>query len=255
MRNLKIVLAYDGAAFHGWQFQHGSRTVQETVEQCLRKILGHDVRVTASGRTDSGVHALGQVVNFRTSSNIPEAGLLNALNSLFPCDLSAREVREVAPDFNARKLAHSKRYVYIIDTSEILSPFLSRYVMHLPDVLDLHAMEQSAGTLMGEHDFSSFMGAGSSVKTTIRKIMASGIFQKDSRVFFCIQGSGFLRHMVRNIVGTLIQIGQAKLAPEDMGRILALKDRTHAGPTAPPQGLYLVDVDYGEENPACKKKS
>lgn len=246
MRNLKIILAYDGSAFHGWQLQAAARTVQEAVEKSLRDILGHEVRVTASGRTDAGVHALGQVINFRTSSRIPAQGLLRALNSVFPPDLSAREVREVSSDFHARYLAISKKYVYIVDTSAILSPFLSRYVMHLPGGLDIRAMEQAAHALKGRHDFRSFMGAGSSAKTTIREIFDFEIFGKGSRVFFCIQGSGFLRHMVRNIVGTLIPVGLGAMAPRDVERVLGLRDRTHAGPTAPPQGLYLVEVEYGE---------
>ncbi len=245
MRNLKIILAYDGSAFHGWQFQTATRTVQETVEKCLQDILGHEVRVTASGRTDAGVHALGQVVNFRTSSRIPAHGLLRALNSMFPPDLSAREVREVPLDFHARYLALSKKYVYVSDTSSILSPFLSRYVMHLPGGLDIRAMGQAARALKGRHDFSSFMGSGSSVKTTIREIFDFEVFGKGSRVFFCIRGSGFLRHMVRNIVGTLIPVGQGEMASRDVESILALRDRTQAGPTAPPQGLYLVEVEYG----------
>ncbi len=245
MRNLKIILAYDGSAFHGWQFQTAKRTVQETVEKSLQDILGHEVRVTASGRTDAGVHALGQVINFRTGSRIPVNGLLRALNSVFPPDLSAREVQEVSPDFHARYLAVSKKYVYIIDTSTILSPFLSRYIMHLPGGLDIPAMVQAARALKGRHDFSSFMGVGSPVKTTVREIFDFEIFGKGSRVFFSIRGSGFLRHMVRNIVGTLIPVGRGEMTSRDVERILALKDRTQAGPTAPPQGLYLVEVEYG----------
>jgi tRNA pseudouridine38-40 synthase len=245
MRNLKIILAYDGAAFHGWQVQPGCRTVQETVERSLEKILGHEVSVVAAGRTDAGVHALGQVVNFRTSSRIPEAGLLRALNDTFPPDLSAVEVCQAPDDFHARYLAKTKRYVYIIDESEILSPFLSRYVLHLPGRLDISAMEQAASLVVGEHDFSSFMGAGSSVKSTVRRILEFRIIARKPRVYFSIQGSGFLRHMVRNIVGTLVLVGQGSLAPHDVGRILALRDRTQAGPTAPPQGLYLVEVGYG----------
>ncbi|HPW69225.1 MAG TPA: tRNA pseudouridine(38-40) synthase TruA [Deltaproteobacteria bacterium] len=245
MRNLKIILAYDGSNFHGWQFQTAMRTVQETVEKSLQDILGHEVRVTASGRTDAGVHALGQVINFRTRSRIPAHGLLRALNTVFPPDLSAREVREVSPDFHARYLAISKKYVYVVDISTIPSPFLSRYVMNLPGGLDVQAMRQAAHALKGQHDFSSFMGAGSSVKTTVREIFDFEIFGKGSRVFFCIRGSGFLRHMVRNIVGTLIPVGQAEMTPRDVERILGLRDRTQAGPTAPPQGLYLVEVEYG----------
>ena len=250
MRNLKITLAYDGAAFHGWQFQPGIRTVQETVERSLGKILGHGVSIVAAGRTDSGVHALGQVINFRTASRIPEAGLLRALNDAFPPDLSAMEVCQVPDDFNARYLAKTKRYVYVIDESEILSPLLSRYVLQLPGMLDIAAMEQAAHLLTGEHDFSSFMGAGSSVKTTVRRILDFHIQARRPRVYFSIQGSGFLRHMVRNIVGTLIPVGQGSLAPHDVGRILALRDRTQAGPTAPPQGLYLVEVGYAPDDSA-----
>lgn len=247
IRNFRINLAYDGSGFHGWQVQPGLRTVQETVEVSLRNILGHHVRVTASGRTDTGVHALKQVINFYTPVNIPEIGLLHAMNSVLPPDISVLQVETVLPAFHARFMAKSKIYVYIIDTSEILSPFLARYALHLPGNLNLDEMKISAQLLKGEHDFCSFMGAGSSVKTTVRNITVSDIFTKGAKVFFCIQGSGFLRHMVRNIIGTLILIGQRKIVPDDMKKILALKDRTFAGPTAPPQGLYLAGVQY-EDN-------
>ena len=246
LRNLKSILAYDGAGFHGWQIQPGKRTVQETVETALESILQHSVRVTASGRTDAGVHALGQVIHFFTPVNIPEKGLLKAMNSVFPSDITALDVKEVGPSFHARYMAKSKSYIYIINTGEVFSPFLSRYALHLPGRLDVDAMRLAAKMLEGEHDFRSFMAAGSNAKTTMRKIMAAEVTSKSDQIFFFFQGSGFLRHMVRNIVGTLILVGQGKIVPYEILRILSCRDRSSAGPTAPPQGLYLVGVDYGK---------
>jgi tRNA pseudouridine38-40 synthase len=244
LRNLKIVIAYDGAGFMGWQVQSGVRTVQETFETALEKILGHKVRTIASGRTDTGVHALGQVVNVHIDSKIPADGMLRALNSSLANEISVLSVEDVSKYFHARFMAKSKEYVYIIDTESIASPFLARYALNVKENLNILAMQHAAGYLLGEHDFTSFMGAGSSVKTTQRKIFASEVFSRGSKVFFYIRGSGFLRHMVRNIVGTLLLIGKDKLAPEEMEKILAVKNRAVAGPTAPPQGLYLIGVEY-----------
>jgi tRNA pseudouridine38-40 synthase len=244
IRNYKIVLAYDGAGFMGWQIQPCVRTVQQSLAAALQEILGHPVRIIASGRTDAGVHALGQVVNFHTASSIPTDGLLRGLNSVLPSDVCVLSVREVSPDFHARYMARSKRYVYVIDTAAVRSPFLDRYAFHVRAQLDISAMSESARYLLGEHDFTSFLAAGSEVKTTVRTITVSEVITKGNKVFFYIQGGGFLRHMVRNIVGTLLLVGRRKLLPEDMKRIIALKDRSCAGPTAPPQGLYLIGVEY-----------
>lgn len=254
MRNIKTILSYDGSGYHGWQLQSGPKTVQETVEKALSTILKHETRVISSGRTDAGVHAIGQVINFYAPSAIPEEGLLKAMNSVLPGDIRVTHVEEVCPGFHARFSAKSKTYVYVIETAGNFSPFLMRYALHLPGRLDIEAMRLSAGMLMGEHDFSSFMGAGSAVKTTIRRIHVSEIFVRDTKVYFLIEGSGFLRHMVRNILGTLILIGQERMEPDDIQRILALKDRALAGPTAPPQGLYLVGVQYEDPCPAKDKK-
>jgi tRNA pseudouridine38-40 synthase len=244
MRNIKCVIAYDGAAFMGWQIQHGVRTVQETMERALRVILGHPVRVIASGRTDSGVHAFAQVINFPTESTIPTDGLIRGLNTILPGDVAILSAEDAAPEFHAQQMAKAKTYVYVIDISLVRNPFLARYALHEKGPLDYSAMQEAAGYFLGEHDFASFQGAGSPVKTTIRRITTSEVIQKGNKVVFCMQGSGFLRHMVRNIVGTLLQVGKGKRAPTDIQRIMELKDRGFAGPTAPPQGLYLVGVEY-----------
>ncbi|MGC9323386.1 MAG: tRNA pseudouridine(38-40) synthase TruA [Desulfomonilia bacterium] len=244
IRNLKCVLAYDGSSFMGWQIQPGVRTVQETCESALKRILCHEVRVIAAGRTDTGVHALHQVINLRTPNPIPPGGLMRALNSTLPGDVSVLSIHDVSPDFHARTCAQSKTYVYVMDTSVHPNPLLSRYALSVRGNIDITAMQEAAASLTGRRDFSSFQGAGSSVKTSIREVMVSDVFTKGSRIMYRIQGSGFLRHMVRNIVGTLLMVGTGSLIPEDMGRILEMRHRSHAGPTAPPQGLYLVGVEY-----------
>jgi tRNA pseudouridine38-40 synthase len=244
MRNIKSVISYDGSGFMGWQAQVGVRTVQETLETALQQILKHPVRVTASGRTDAGVHALGQVVNFFTGSSIPAGGLLRGLNAALPRDVAVRSVEDAPPEFHARFLAREKTYAYVLHTAAVRNPFLERYALHVGRPLDCGAMREALGTLVGEHDFASFQGAGSEVKTTVRTIISADLSWQGDRVYVWMQGSGFLRHMVRNIVGTLLMVGERRLEPADMHRILDLRDRSHAGPTAPPQGLYLVGVAY-----------
>jgi len=244
MRNIRLVIAYDGSGYLGWQIQPGVRTLQDTVEKGLETILGNPVRIYASGRTDTGVHAFGQVVNFHTPSSIPVDGLLRGLNSILPGDISVLSAEEADLDFHAQFQAKKKTYVYVIDTGPLRSPFLDRYALHEKYALDAEAMRASARFLLGEHDFTSFLASGSSVKTTVRNITISEIITRGNMVLFLIQGSGFLRYMVRNIVGTLLLVGRGKLPPEEIERIIARKDRGFAGPTAPPQGLYLVNVEY-----------
>jgi len=228
----------------GWQIQDGVRTVQETMECSLEKILGHATRVIASGRTDAGVHALAQVINFPTESSVPPEGLVRGLNSVLPGDVVVSSAVDVQPEFNARFMAKAKTYVYVMNISTLRNPFLERYALQVKRPLDCKAMQDAAICLVGEHDFTSFQASGSSVKTTSRLITTSEIMQKGNKVFFCMKGSGFLRHMVRNIVGTLLLVGSGKIVPHDFQQILALKDRSLAGPTAPPQGLYLMGVEY-----------
>ena len=244
MRNIKCVIAYDGSGYSGWQVQTGDRTVQGPVEEALATILGHPVRVTASGRTDAGVHALGQVINFTTGTSIPLQGLLRGLNAVLPGDVAIQSAMDAPQDFHARYTARSKTYMYVMDTAPVRNPFLQRYVLHVGIPLDSEAMRTAAHQLKGEHDFASFQAVGSDVKNTVRTILASEVVVKGDRVYLWMQGSGFLRHMVRNIAGTLLQIGRGKFVPDDMQKIMELRDRRNAGPTAPPQGLYLVGVEY-----------
>jgi len=246
LRNIKLTLSYDGSFFQGWQAQASGRTVQGVLEEALSRILGGSPKTVAAGRTDAGVHALGQVVNVRTDATIPTEALKRALNSLLPDDVVIRSAMDASDDFHARYLAKSKRYVYIIDASEDPSPFLSRYALKVDSRLDVPAMQQAALTFVGEHDFAAFMGAGSPVKSTIRRVSVSELVLKDTRLYYIIEGSGFLRHMVRNIVGTLLMVGRGSLAPEDILGIIQGRDRAKAGPTAPPQGLYLAAVNYEE---------
>lgn len=243
-RNIKITLAYDGSGFMGWQVQDDVRTVQGVLEECLNKLLGDAERVIAAGRTDAGVHAFGQVVNVRTAATIPAPALKRALNGSLPKDISIIYVEDVSDDFHARYMAKSKQYVYIIDTSALRSPLLAHYVLQVDYHLDISAMQQAARYIIGKHDFAAFMGVGSPTKTTRRQISVSEVIGRGSRIYYYIEGSGFLRHMVRNIVGTLLVVGRKDMAPGDMLRIIACSDRAKAGPTAPPQGLYLVGVNY-----------
>ncbi|HWR68409.1 MAG TPA: tRNA pseudouridine(38-40) synthase TruA [Desulfomonilia bacterium] len=244
MRNIKCVIAYDGSGYMGWQTQAGVRTVQGVVEHAIEKVLGHPVRVVASGRTDTGVHALGQVMNFPTGTTVPVQGLLRGLNSVLPGDVAVLSAEDAAPEFHARTMARNKTYVYVLDTSPVRNPFLDRYALHVGGPLDGNAMREAAHLLTGEHDFASFQATGSGVKTTVRTITTSEVAINGDKLYVWMQGSGFLRHMVRNIVGTLLLVGQGRLEPADMHRIMALRDRRHAGPTAQPQGLYLMGVAY-----------
>ena len=244
LRNIKLIISYDGSDFSGWQYQQGCRTVQGVLEDALGKIMPLYSGLVSAGRTDSGVHALGQVVNFFTRSSMDTGVIKKALNSVLPGDVYVRSAEDVELGFHARFMAKSKTYVYIIDTTQDISPFVRKYALQVSYRLDIRGMEAAARELEGEHDFSSFMGSGSSVKTVQRKVFLSRMFVKGGRIYYIIQGNGFLRHMVRNIVGTLILVGREKIDPAEIVEILNAKNRKKAGPTAPSQGLYLVGVNY-----------
>jgi len=260
MRTLKITLSYDGADFVGWQRQANGRSVQAELEEALSQIDKRDVPVVGAGRTDSGVHALGQVASALIESAIPVASLRQALNTSLPADVRIVSIEETPGFFNARHHARSKTYRYRIFNGDTISPFDRRYAWHVPYPLDLSAMQTAGQEFIGRHDFAAFQASGSRVLTTGRTITASDwvddafaegggapgeILHLCGRVLvYQIAGTGFLRHMVRTIVGTLVEVGAGRRAAGSMGLLLASKDRALAGPTAPPHGLYLVQVDY-----------
>lgn len=245
MRNIKLLIEYEGTDFHGWQKQPDQRTVQGVIEEVLEKLLGHRVRLIGASRTDSGVHALGQVANFKTTSKFPVLELKRALNALLPEDVAVLEVKEVPLDFHARFWAKSKVYEYKIFQRETRSPFVRRHYWHLPEELDLERMEKCCRLILGAHDFSSFRLSGSDSKNPVREMLKAEVQRRTSQeLVFVFEATGFLRGMVRSLVGTLVDVGRGKLTPEQFKEILYARDRSKASPTAPPQGLYLVEVKY-----------
>jgi tRNA pseudouridine38-40 synthase len=255
-RSLKLTLAYDGTAYVGWQRQAAGTSVQQLVETALAEVEGRRVCVHGSGRTDAGVHALGQVASCDLDHPIPAADLRRALNAKLPRDVRIVSVEEAWPGFHARFDAVEKTYEYRIRVAPGGTPFLGRYAWQLRPPLDVGAMRQALGAVVGEHDFAAFQAAGSraasSVRTLREVVVEAGPWPPDGmevdpaaqRVVVRFTANGFLRHMVRNLVGTLVEIGNGRRAADDLGRVLAARDRALAGPTAPPQGLFLVTVRY-----------
>lgn len=255
MRNLRLILSYDGADLAGWQVQPGRTTVQGALASAIGRLSGENVLPQGSGRTDAGVHALAQVASFTTVSTIPTENWIKALNDILPPSIRVLEVTETAPEFHARKSARAKTYRYRIQRGSICPPFLARYVWHYPYPLEESAMVAAARVVVGEHDFTSFaavdaerverIAGGEYVHTTnIRTIFASSWTREGEELIYSVRGSGFLHHMVRNLVGTFLLVGKGAVSLEDLRRILDARERTAAGPTAPASGLYLVEVEY-----------
>jgi tRNA pseudouridine38-40 synthase len=260
MRNLRLDIAYDGTDFHGWQRQNGRPTIQGCLETVLERILGTKVILTGSGRTDAGVHALQQVANFKTECSLSSENLQRALNSLLPATVRVTKAEEVDLNFHARRSARAKIYRYRILQTSVCPPFISRFVHHYPRPLDRHRMARAAQYMEGEHDFTSLTAVAHRaviggrteepfprrVRRAIRRVFRSRLFwrPRTSLLIYEVKGDGFLHHMVRNIVGTLIEVGRGKIAPEEIARILEARDRAQAGPTAPARGLCLVKVEY-----------
>jgi tRNA pseudouridine38-40 synthase len=254
VRNLRLILSYDGAEFAGWQVQPGRTTIQGALASAIGRLSGENVLPQGSGRTDAGVHALAQVASFMTASAIPAENWMRALNDILPASIRVLGVTEAAPEFHARKSAHAKTYRYRIHRGAICPPFLARYVWHYPYPLEESAMIASAGVVVGEHDFTSFaavdperverMAGGESAVSNVRTIFSSHWTRHGEELVYTIHGSGFLHHMVRNLVGTFLLVGKGTVGQEGLGRILDARERTAAGPTAPASGLYLVEVDY-----------
>lgn len=244
MRNIKLTLEYDGRAYAGWQIQPGLPTVQGTVESVLSRITDAPVRAIASGRTDAGTHALGQVANFTTHSIIDNTSLVRAMNSLLPDDIAAVEAVDVAREFHARYSALSKTYRYLILNRERPSPFYNGYAWHVRYSIDLDAMAEALNLMVGEKDFSSFRAASCSHRNPVRNILRAGVERKGEFIRFEVTASSFLQHMVRIIVGTMMEVGRGKMSLKDVEDALNARDRATAGPTATSSGLYLVEVNY-----------
>jgi len=250
MRNLKVILSYDGAEFSGWQVQPDALTVQGTLASAIGRITGEKVLPQGSGRTDAGVHALAQVMTFVTESSVPAGNFLKAMNDILPAAVRVLEVTEAPADFHARHSARAKTYRYRIYREAICPPFLARYVWHYPYPLAEEPMARSAAMVVGEHDFTSFAavdperGLKSTAMSNVRTIFSSYWERVGEELIYTVRGSGFLHHMVRNLVGTFIWVGKGTLQIEDVTRILDLRSRSAAGATAPASGLYLVDVEY-----------
>lgn len=246
-RNFKLVLEYDGASYHGWQRQVGVLTVQEVLEARLEIMLQSPVRVRASGRTDAGVHAEGQVVNFYSTTSMQPEAIQRGLNSLLPADVVVLHAEEVPHSFHARFSAVSKTYEYRILNRNVPSALERKFVWHIRRPLAVAPMRQCLELITGTHDFSAFMATGSSVKSTERCITYAALeVLEPHRLVFVLEANGFLRHMVRNVVGTLVEVGRGVLTPEGFAGIVASKDRRRAGMTAPAHGLYLTGVRYEE---------
>jgi tRNA pseudouridine38-40 synthase len=243
-RNLKLIIEYEGTRYHGWQLQGDLPTIQKMIEEAVFTITRESSRLRSSGRTDAGVHALGQVANFTTHSRLPLNNLLRGMNSLLPEDIKIKDISEASPDFHSRFSAKSKTYLYNIDNGAVPSVFYRNFAWHIHETLDLGKMAEAAEFLKGEHDFMSFCAAGHETKTFIRRIIAAEFFRKGHLISFRVESTGFLKYMVRNLIGTLAYVGKKKIKPACFRDIIDARDRTVAGPTAPPQGLFLESVKY-----------
>ncbi|MDD5603557.1 MAG: tRNA pseudouridine(38-40) synthase TruA [Eubacteriales bacterium] len=255
-RNIVLVIEYDGTGYHGWQTQKNALSVQSVIEDALLKLTGEKTRLTASGRTDTGVHALGQVANFQTKSTIPGDKYSHALNSILPGDIAIRLSSETAKDFHSRFSAKGKRYLYRIYNSPVRSAILRNTACHVPQKLDVLLMNEAASYFRGTHDFSAFRSAGGNSTNPIRTISDAMVAENgEGLIEIDIAGDGFLYNMVRIIAGTLIMVGDGRKKPGEIESIIAAGDRRKAGKTAPPHGLYLKEVYYdctGSEEPDGK---
>lgn len=247
-KNFKLTLEYDGAGYQGWQRQKNGPTVQGALENALARMTGQSLSLIGSGRTDSGVHALGQVANFICETRLGPREFQNGLNSLLQPDIAVVDCAAVPLDFHARFDAKGKLYAYHLLNRPIRVPVGRQYHWHIKPALDIQAMRSALAYIRGRHDFKAFEGAGSPRSHTVRTVVHAELIPCGDRMYrFEIEADGFLRYMVRNIVGTLVELGKGKISPREFNAILGSRNRDRAGPTAPAQGLFLVRVFYEEE--------
>lgn len=253
MRHFKLTIAYDGTDFHGWQMQSGKPTIQGEIVGVLRRLTQENVQLYGAGRTDAGVHALGQVASFRTQATLSAAEFQRALNALLPAAIRIVGAEEVGPDFHARWSAVGKIYRYRLYRGKVVPPALWRYVLHYPFPLDEDAMRIAASRFVGPHDFAAFAASTGSdeddrERATVREIYSSEIARSEDgeELVYTVRGRSFLRYMVRKMVGTLLDVGRGRLVPDDILRLYESRDRSKSGPTVPPQGLCMVEVFHNE---------
>ena len=245
MRNIKLVIEYDGKEFNGWQKQPNKLNIQGEIERAIKQITGEEVDLTASGRTDAGVHALGQVANFKTNSNIPIEKIPIALNSNLKKSIVIKSAEEVEERFHSRLNCKRKTYRYIINNSKYGTAIYRNLETHIPMKLDIQKMQEAVKYFEGEHDFKAFKASGTSSKSRVRTIYKTEVIDAgNERIYIELTGNGFLYNMVRIIAGTLVEVGLGKIEPNEIKTIIESKKRENAGKTLPPQGLYLVNVEY-----------
>jgi tRNA pseudouridine38-40 synthase len=242
---IRITLQYDGTDYVGWQVQPNGPSVQAALQKALAEVCGAEVRATAAGRTDAGVHARAQVASFESPRELPLKAYVQGLNALLPRDIAVLDAQVAAPDFDARRAARGKRYVYTIWNGPVRAPLRMRYAWCVFRELSLAPMREAAASLLGRHDFAAFEAADSEAEHAVREVREISVEgEAGAEVRIAVEATAFVKHMVRNLVGTLVEVGHGKRAPADVGRVLASRDRTQAGPTAPPQGLCLWEVSY-----------
>jgi tRNA pseudouridine38-40 synthase len=246
-RNIKLTVIYDGSEYHGWQIQPGVRTIQGTLTEAIRELVGAEVRVFGASRTDAGVSALGQAALVQIDSSIPVENLARVITHRLPPEIAVAEAVEVPQGFDLMGDVKSKLYRYTIFTGQLRPVLQIKHCWHLPAKLDTAAMSQAAAMLVGKKDFKSFAAAADKRQTSVRTIFRCDIDRNDDWVYIDVEGDSFLYNMVRNIVGTLVEVGSGRLRPEKINEILAAKDRTAAGPIAPAEGLCLMWIKYEKE--------
>jgi tRNA pseudouridine38-40 synthase len=241
---IKMIIEYDGSNYHGFQRQDNAHTIQAEIEKQLSKLCSNEINILAAGRTDAGVHARGQVISFDTDSSIPPERWFLALNSLLPDDIRVLSSGAVSPDFHPQFQALRKQYTYLIYRCSEAATFYRKYALCNTEPLDIASMQEACHLIKGRHDFRAFCASGSTAKTFERSVFQCSIVEKELILRLDIEADGFLYNMVRIIMGTLMQVGRNRISVDEIASIIQSQDRTRAGPTMPPQGLYLLSVDY-----------